>query len=231
MGGGTSLTKVSLNLLEEASKKHYKYYHLISGQDLPLKNQKDIHDFFDNSNKNFISLSELNGNFYKRIDYFYPLQNITSKHNIFNRIWRKIIVNIFDKLHIRRKRKYSAYGLGSQWFSITDEFAQYVVSKKKEILKNFKMTLISDEIWLQTIWMNSPFINSNSKYVSHKHNEYIEEIYFDVVRSIDFTRGNPYVYKDGDYDYLMNTGCMFARKFDENVSGKLIDKICDKVRL
>lgn len=202
---------------------------MISGQDLPLKNQVVIHEFFDNSKKNFISLSELHGDFYKRIDHFYPLQNITSKHNIFNRIWRKIIVNVFDKLHIKRKKKYPLYGLGSQWFSITDEFSQYVISKKKEILKNFKMTFISDEIWLQTIWMNSPYFNSDSKYASHKHNEYIEEIYYDCMRAIDFTRGNPYVYKIDDYEYLMETGCMFARKFDENQSKELIDKICVKV--
>ena len=199
---------------------------------MPLKNQKEIHDFFDNSNKDFISVSNMADWAYIRIDHFYPLQNITKRKNIFNKVWRNIIVPIFDRLHFKRKRKYSIYGLGSQWFSITDDFAQYVVSKKNEIFKNFKMTFISDEEWLQTIWLNSPFNTFESnKYYSNKHNDYIEEIYFDVVRAIDFKRGAPYVYRIEDYDYLMDTGCMFARKFDENISDKLIDKICDKVRL
>lgn len=34
-------------LLENAVSEHYQYYHLMSGMDLPLKSQKEIHDFFD----------------------------------------------------------------------------------------------------------------------------------------------------------------------------------------
>ena len=167
-----------------------------------------------------------------RIQYFYPFQNFSTGKNHFQKLYNWKIIGKFHCLFpIKRKDKYPVYGLGSQWFSITDEFAQYVVSKIPEILKNFKMTFISDEIFLQTIWLNSPFVNEeNKKYDSQKQTDHISKIYFDVARAIDFKRGGPYTYKAGDFDYLINTNCLFARKFDEKISGKLIDEIVEYVK-
>lgn len=45
--GGYSLVKAELSLLELATKSgNYSYYHLLSGQDLPIKSQDEIHNFF-----------------------------------------------------------------------------------------------------------------------------------------------------------------------------------------
>ena len=48
--GSYSQILCEVRLLEEAVKKHYSYYHLMSGMDLPLKPQKEIHEIFDKSN-------------------------------------------------------------------------------------------------------------------------------------------------------------------------------------
>ena len=46
--GDISLVEAEFTLLETASANgKYAYYHLLSGVDLPLKNQNYIHDFFD----------------------------------------------------------------------------------------------------------------------------------------------------------------------------------------
>lgn len=45
------------------------------------------------------------------------------------------------------------------------------------------------------------------------------------VRLIDFKRGNPYVWKRQDYDEIINTEHLFARKFDDKVDKQIIDKI------
>ena len=37
-------------LLKESKNKNYEYYHFISGVDLPLKTQDEIHDFFQKNN-------------------------------------------------------------------------------------------------------------------------------------------------------------------------------------
>lgn len=46
---------------------------------------------------------------------------------------------------------------GAQWFSISDELARYVVSLESWIQKTFKNTSCCDELFLQTIVVNSPF--------------------------------------------------------------------------
>ena len=49
--GSYSLVECELFLLRQATKnRKYDYYHLISGMDLPLKNQLEIHQFFKKNN-------------------------------------------------------------------------------------------------------------------------------------------------------------------------------------
>ena len=49
--------------------------------------------------------------------------------------------------------------------------------------------------------------------------------YYSCVRFIDWKRGNPYVFKKGDYNDLMNSKCMFARKFDLSVDEDIVNLI------
>lgn len=44
--GGHSQIECELNLLKASVPNHYEYYHLLSGLDLPLKTQAEIHSFF-----------------------------------------------------------------------------------------------------------------------------------------------------------------------------------------
>ena len=43
---GGSQIRAELSLLKCAVKKKYDYYHLVSGADLPIKTQDEIHQFF-----------------------------------------------------------------------------------------------------------------------------------------------------------------------------------------
>ena len=53
--GHYSQTACEVFLLEVAIQKDYDYIHLLSGSDLPLCGQKNIHQFFDeNSGKEFV---------------------------------------------------------------------------------------------------------------------------------------------------------------------------------
>lgn len=55
-----SQIKCELILLNEATKKHYSYYHLISGVDLLLKNSDDIYQFFKkNKGKEFVAYQNI----------------------------------------------------------------------------------------------------------------------------------------------------------------------------
>lgn len=122
-------------------------------------------------------------------------------------------------------------GGGSQFFDITDDVARYVISQKSVIEKCFRNTYLTDEMFLQTIVINSDLydrinINKNEK----KEHPYIQQIYLDINRAIDWMRGKPYVWKEEDTDILLNSGCIFARKFDYDNYPEIVDILFENVK-
>ena len=50
------------------------------------------------------------------------------------------------------------------------------------------------------------------------------------LRKIDWGRGKPYTWQLQDYEELVHSGCLFARKFDPKVDAEIIEKIVRDVR-
>ena len=122
------------------------------------------------------------------------------------------------------------FGVGSQFFSITDSFVRYILSQQKQIEQLFSKGFCVDEMFIQWVYLH--WENANDCYASNcKDHPYIQEIYFDVCRAIDWTRGSPYTYTNDDYEMLMESGCLFARKFDYKTSPELINQIIEKVKV
>lgn len=223
--GDYSIVECEMLLLKESIKKGYSYYHLLSGEDFPIKNIDDIYNFFENSQKEFVLFSN------KKIDNK-DLDRVLYKHIMLgklrssksawvNKVYFEIdnfFVFIQKILKIKKKLYFNNYQKGSQWFSITNDFANYVCSKEKEIDNAFKDTLISDEMFIQTI-----IINSKWKKNIYKLNDYNKSI--QNVRYIDWIRGNPYIFKENDFDELINSECCFARKFSDCIDSKIISKL------
>ena len=109
-------------------------------------------------------------------------------------------------LHFRRKHEVG-FQKGSQWFSITNDFCQYLLKEKAFVLKRFKYTLCPDEIFIQTVLWNSPF----RKNIYRPEDEAAGNM-----RLIDWHRGGPYVWKKRDYDELVQSDKLFARKFSSD---------------
>ena len=42
---------------------------------------------------------------------------------------------------------------------------------------------------------------------------------------IDWKRGNPYIFKNKDFDDLINSNLLWARKFDERIDNQIIQRI------
>ena len=227
--GTNSLINCTLNLLELAvNHKHYAYYHLISGVDLPLKNQEEIHIFFDkNMGREFVhfySHKDIDERRLERVKYYHIFSgNLKSKSKIKRIISSKLYYNflkIQKKLKVNRIKN-KKYMFGAEWFSITDDLARYIVSKKKEIEKEYKYTSCCDELFIQTLVYNSKFYD----------NLYLkkDDAYEASMRCIDWTRGDPYTFREEDFKMLMKSGMFFARKFSTNVDKKIIDLIYEKV--
>lgn len=226
MGGGESQIETELELLRAATKRKYDYYHLVSGMDLPLKTQNEIHKFFEkHTGKEFVHFGS-NEDARKRCQYYWLYQeklgnvaNAIKFKKICNRL-RSLSIFAQELIGVDRVKKYGIYkviAVGSNWFSITDSLARYVVSKEQEIFRCYKNTYCCDEVFLQTLILNSPYKNNLYSYA-------IDD-YHANMRNIDWKRGKPYTWKDTDYDELMASDYLFARKFDEQVDDGIVDRI------
>lgn len=217
--GGDSLVACELLLLQEATKKKYDYYHLLSGVDLPLKTQPYIHDYFrKNSGNEYIDFDAAaieTGSFLHRIMYWHLLQNKTGRKKgiiisalrVFERLSLKI--QVFLKIDRTANGNMEFYK-GAQWFSITHDLAVYVSEKRNLIRKYFYKSLCADEVFLHTIAMNSPFR---------------DKIVDDSLRYIDWERGSPYTFTSQDFGILLSSNKLWARKFSTDKDETIIDEI------
>ncbi len=221
-----SQVDITLQLLQKALQTHssYAYFHLLSGADLPLQTQDDLHRFFDSSGKEFVGIVPKTCPYTRRhVQYYYPLLRLP-----FYRKYRwvkglsSLLVMVQKCLGVNRiKNDPTVYVDGWTWFSITHSFATYVLKQAKNIRKRYQGTLAPDEIFLQTLAFNSPF----------KERLYsVDDLQIGSQRCIDWQRGKPYTYTIEDAEMLMNSGLMFARKFDDHHCSLIIDAIDHTLR-
>lgn len=220
--GHSSLVNAELKLIKTAILNgEYEYLHLISGVDLPLKKQSEIHKFFeDNKGKEFVGFSNLKNNYEDRVKYYYWLQKYEKNSKIIAKLQE--ILTKFQKILKVNRLKNSNINIqkGCQWVSITGDFAKYIIKQEKWIQKFFANTNCSDELLMQTILINSPF----AKNIYNKNDEYKS-----CLREIDWERGSPYVWKKEDKDILLSSNNIFARKFDENVDKEIMKIIMNNL--
>lgn len=231
--GTPGLMDIQLLFYKTATKKDtYQYYHLLSGVCLPLKTQDEIHAFFDaHSGKefvHFVSKPPVSEYIYKRYSLYHFFLRYVRGEGILRKallgvVGEKISIALQTFLRIDRQadiRKVLSYG--SNWSSITHDLALYVVKNIDEIKKRTRHTFAPDECVLQTLVYQSDF---KDKLYHTKYND----DYIGNQRYIDWNRGNPYIWKNEDYDELMNSGFLFARKFDLTTDSKIIERIYDKL--
>lgn len=226
-----------LNLLEAAIKNnHYDYYHLLSGADLPIKSQDYIHKFFKKNNgKEFINFQAKNvlPDKLERVKYYYLFQKSDLRYNKTLYIAQKLIVKLQKIVGINRIRKSSVkFQMGSNWFSITDDLARYVISKKPWIQKTFNFTANGDELFLQTIVENSNF---KKRLYFNKYDD--KERYEDGPsreanqRLIiwDWTSHKPTNLTMKNHSQIMDSDLLFARKFVPDLDTQIIEEVLKSI--
>lgn len=217
--GSFDMIKAEYALFEKLflSGKKYDYVHIISGCDLPIKSNDEIHTFFsENYGKEFIHFTsdKLNDTELDRVRayHFFP-----GRRNLVKRVLTILESKTAKVLGINRIKNLEIQK-GSQWASITGSFAEYVYSRKDFVYKQFKHTFIPDEFFIQTLFVNSPY--SGNLFMPDCNNNH-----FACARLIDWERGNPYVWRIEDADIIKNSPCIFARKFDLSVDSEIVDEI------
>lgn len=223
--GGVSIMRAELALLKAAVPGHYAFYHLLSGQDLPIKDQDTIHAFFrQHPDREFLNFWQFKPTNQSRFHYFtlFPEGAGSFLPNLLNVIFKGILM----LLHIRMNRGID-FRIASQWFSITHKCALHVLSQEAWLEKTFRHTNTVDEVFLATVVWNSPF--REQLYDAKQYVQNQDILNTANMRFIDWTRGesvrHPWVFRADDLDLLMRVPHFWARKFDERVDAEIIDLI------
>ena len=225
--GSFNLVLVTYDLLKLAYENQCDYYLVISGCDFPIKKNREIISEIerapDISYVDHLPLPRkdwlLNGGF-DRLHLWWEIVKNPNSSSLFNRLCAlgRMIQRL---LHIKRKLLPLTYYGGSNWINLSKEAVEYMlhyIEEHPEFFRSFHYTRVGDEIWVQTLLLNSPLrekIISNSK------------------RYIDWTSGPEYprILRISDFDKIMQSNAFFARKFDLKIDKKIYEEILNVYNL
>ena len=143
----------------------------------------------------------------------YPIRYVRGVLNIY----RDAMVSLQKLVGFKRRWRIKLYK-GCNWVSITPGFARYLIKNENAILKMFRRVPCADEIYKQTLIMASPY----------KDSVYSTALDFaGMTRKIDWERGYPYTWHRNDFDELVASDALFARKFSSSTDKDIIDRISD----
>lgn len=212
--GGFNIVKATIEGIKEIAKLKidFDYAILLSGQDYLIKPSSYIEDFLTkNKDKEFIeffSLSSPN-----------KWQGQAGYYEGFKRIeyWHFRFKSRHFPLQIKRKfpQGFEPYG-GGQWWCFSRKCIEYINEFLKEnpaFLNYFNYVFIPDEIFFQTLILNSPFKNN---------------VINDDLKYIDWENPNPTppaILEKSDFQKLLNSPKLFARKFDMTRDKDILDTI------
>ncbi|MEG0576846.1 MAG: beta-1,6-N-acetylglucosaminyltransferase [Bacilli bacterium] len=198
-------------------KVDFDYAFLLSGQDFPLKTNSEIHEFISQNNgKEFIHAQKMPTPFWKnggmdRLEYYHF--NSFKKNGItIKKISFKITTKLLIKFRVKRKLPNIEFYGGSQWWCLSSGFINYAleyINANERFADFFKFTNVPDEMFFQTLIMNSPFKDCVS---------------ITTLSYIDWNRvEKPAIFRETDFDLLISRDHLFARKFDEKIDQEILE--------
>jgi len=235
--GDVGIVKATINCLLEAVNCPHEisHYVLLSGQDYPLKSITSIVNFLrENKNTSFIEhkpfpVTELNYAGYDRINA-YSIHLFGQRRTAIPLSWKPMfnfkgqILNVLllFLFFLKGKRQHPKDinpFFGSQWWILSHEAAKKtadVINKSPYFLKYHKDSLLPDELFFQSI--------IGSLKIGLPTNQIIEN---KSLHFIDWSQcsSHPKVLDLQDYEKLISSGNLFARKMEFPQSDKLIDKL------
>jgi hypothetical protein len=189
----------------------FEYVVLLSGQDYPLRSPGEIELFLRNSGgRSFMQVARLPTPFWQEGG----LPRIEKVHLIsYGRLrfhlrvpWRRQIPGGL-----------TPYG-GEAWWCFARPVVQYIhefVECHRPFVRFFHHVLHPDEVFFQTIVMNSPLADS---------------VVDDHLRYVDWsTDPGPAVLRASDFEKLTHSAKLFARKFDETMDSEILDLLDNRL--
>ena len=208
--GDVSMVDAEYALFEAAAAKGpYRYYHLLSGVDLPLKSQDYIHRFFEeHAGKEFVgyTLTEMTPVIARRMQrwHLFP-RHFSRRRNVYS-VVRALGLRFQETLGIQRNRDID-FKKGSQWVSITDGLVRWLLEKKPWAMKTFSHTFVPDECFVQTLAWMSPL---------RKNLFNTREDGTGCMRAIGWRGCELVDWSVSDLNKLAASSALFARKFNSS---------------
>lgn len=206
--GDYSMVEAEFALFEAAvANGPYAYYHLLSGVDLPLKSQDYIHHFCEtHQGKEFIgyTLTEMTPELSQRMQRWHLFPRHFSRSRNAYSVVRALFIRLQRLLGIRRNKDVD-FKKGTQWVSITQQMAEFLLSKKDWARRTFTHTFVPDECLMQTLGWMQPFRE-------HLFDTTADEA--GCMRAIGWRDDELYDWQASDYASLAASPALFARKFN-----------------
>ena len=226
--GGYSQIEVELRLLEKAvSLGTHSYYHLLSGADLPLRNISEINCFYNNNRgREFINFADpisYHVQYKLRLKYKHFFREKCGRDKNLFTVFNKSLWLLQEMLHLSNKQTIpeSKFAFGSNWFDITQDFAEYILQNRSDIHKWFLNTSCADEVFIQ-------YLVCNSKFKNRLYKSYFNNGIEGNMRYVDFSgskNAGANIISDNIVNTVLNSNMMFARKFDLDTYPKAVEKV------
>jgi hypothetical protein len=211
--GSYNIVQATLNGFEQilATKKGYNYINLLSGDDYPIKSIEQIHQFFtDNPDKIFMEYLTEDSEWWSTVKSRVTQYHLTN----YNFPGKYMVQSLMNNLFPARRRPDGLVFVGrSQWLTITEESAQYVLNYLNghtDVVDFFKLSWGSDEVVIQTILYNShlnfKIENNNLRYIDWSANDV-----------------SPKTLTMDDAEKLLSSPALYARKFDLDKQPGILD--------
>lgn len=214
--GRFSQTQQILNSYEEILSRKEQYSHIlfISGLDYPVQPiAKTVNFLQNNRDTSFIDYHLLGDDDWsllmkKRYEYWHFLP----KHDLRN---NQFVKKVLSKLGFKRKYPFAQPYYGACWFCLTSEVGRYLVdftNKNRRIIKFFEHSGCSDELYIQSVLLNSPLKDK------------LQNV---IYRFFDWSNNgkSPKILVEDDFQAIKASGAWFARKVDMNIDSRILDML------
>lgn len=220
---GFNMLKTEIFLLKEAMKlSDFKYVHILSGNDYPIKPLSYFIDFFNNTDREYVSCTHIphpntdNNTFLRYQNFFFADWFVVKKDEDVSKLWK--IANKLAEFGIRRRipDQFPHLYDGSQWFSLSRSCIKALLnytSKHPSFYRHMRFCYAPEEIYINTFVMNTipseKLGNGNMRY-----------IYWPFRNA-----QHPKTLTDDDFLDFAFSDAFFARKINEEDGSILIEKI------
>ena len=228
--GGAKHLKAIVWLMGEALiNKNISYFHILSGDDWPVRNLQEIYDFFEDSNEIDLlttKMSNMTDEWYKtcaKWQKYYSFLDIFNYKELKQKVLIKIFVKFQQLIGVNRFKKLEIeLAQGLVWGDIPRDAVEYCMAYIHDYPEFWEFMTYghaSEEFFFQTILANS---NIFEKRISNNNYRYM-----------NWTKKNgsyPGILDMDDYDNIINGKWFFARKIDADISAELVHMISEKYK-